>query len=177
MIKHDRPRNDANIDHTITKAIEAAVRAAFVHTDKLTEDALKSTECRLQAYPILNSKIEADKKKLQRLLEADQGSKDLDVERMQACGVALESIEALKALITALKITIAIDEFEIESVEQALRFIREDPYSIVITGKWLDNMNDDEIAAIIPCDASTVRRNRSRLIKKIAVWLHGAQAI
>ena len=57
------------------------------------------------------------------------------------------------------------------------RLVADDEYYPIIRMKYFEGKTDEEIAPEIPCDPSTVRRNKSRLIRRIAVKLYGAQAV
>ena len=83
----------------------------------------------------------------------------------------------LEAMIRDLRARIAADEYEVETLGRALKDIADDPYFLSVKGKFLDGMTDDRIAETIPCDPSTVRRNRGRLVRKIAVLLYGVEAL
>ena len=69
------------------------------------------------------------------------------------------------------------DEHEIETMKKALKQIENDTYYLAVKGKYLDGLSDDEIARAISCDPSTVRRNRGRLVRVLAVWLYSAEAV
>ena len=45
------------------------------------------------------------------------------------------------------------------------------------TRQYFDGKNDAEIAKLMTCDPSTVRRNKSRVISRLAVFLYGVTAV
>ena len=85
--------------------------------------------------------------------------------------------EIFEAVVTDTEAEIAADEHEIEAIERALAAISDDPYYLAVTGKYIDHMTDEEIAGEIHCDATTVWRNRKRLVQRLAVRLYGADAL
>ena len=62
-------------------------------------------------------------------------------------------------------------------LEKALASIQDDPYYLTVTGKYVERMQDSDIAEKISCDPATVWRNRKRLIQRVAVRLYGVEAI
>ena len=77
----------------------------------------------------------------------------------------------------ALEAAIAATSHELEAIEKALASIRGDPYYLAVDGKYIQRMNDEEIAEKIHCDPTTVWRNRKRLIQRLAVRLYGVDAV
>ena len=76
-----------------------------------------------------------------------------------------------------IKASIAADETEIETLKKALAQIEDDPYYPDVKGRYFEGLSDEEIAKQIPCDERTVRRHRNRLVRVVAVWLYGAEAV
>ena len=62
-------------------------------------------------------------------------------------------------------------------MERALATIETDDYYLTVTGRYIDDLPDERVAELIPCDTTTVWRNRKRLVQRLAVWLYGAEAI
>ena len=84
--------------------------------------------------------------------------------------------EIFEAVIMDMEATIAADQYEIDAMDKALSVIRDDEYYLTVTGRYLDDLPDERVAELIPCDTSTVWRNRKRLVQRLAVWLYGADA-
>jgi len=74
-------------------------------------------------------------------------------------------------------LTMPATAYEIECVEKALTAIEADAYYETVNGKYIDGRSDEQIAEAVPCDYTTVWRNRKRLVQKVAVMLYGAQAV
>ena len=96
---------------------------------------------------------------------------------MSKSGVRLTPEEIFEAAVIDLEATIAADEYEIEAMERALATIEKDDYYLTVTGRYIDDLPDERVAELIPCDTTTVWRNRKRLVQRLAVWLYGAEAI
>ena len=85
--------------------------------------------------------------------------------------------EDVEAVLMDMEATIAADRYEIETLERALATVRDDPYYRALSGKYLDDVDDRDIAEALECDTSTVWRHRKRLVQRVAVWLYGAEAL
>lgn len=173
----DKKKKEVNIEAAIKRAVEAGLQAGRLQNEKSATEAYRATERRLYAYPVLLKKVEDDKEQLEELLSGDVREHSKSIVRFSRYGSRLSDEEKLEALIADTRATIAADEHEIEIIYKALETIANDPYYETVTGKYLDGKHDDEIAEGLPCDASTVRRNRGRLMRKLAIRLYGAQAI
>ena len=173
----DKKKKEVNIEVAIKKAVEAGLQAGRLQTEKCATEAYRATERRLYAYPVLLKKVEDDRERLAELLNGSVRERSKSIVRFSRYGSRLSDDEKLEALIVDVQATIAADEHEIETMYKALETIAHDPYYETVTGKYLDGKHDDEIAEGLPCDASTVRRNRGRLMRKLAIRLYGARAI
>lgn len=168
---------DIDIEAIIKKAVNAGLAAGRKEAERAPLDAYRATERRLYALPVLMKKVEDAKERLKELEETGAPRRSKDVIRFSRTGVRLSPDEILDALILDLKASIAADEHEIETMKKALKQIENDTYYLAVKGKYLDGLSDDEIAQAISCDPSTVRRNRGRLVRILAVWLYGAEAV
>ena len=68
-------------------------------------------------------------------------------------------------------------ELEYEIIERGIKIFEEDPYKKTVTLRYMEGMNDAQIAEIINCDPATVWRNRQRIVKALAVYLYGVIAV
>ncbi len=175
---YEAGKKSINLDRTIRKAVNEAVSEAYEagwrQAEKAPSDAFKATERRLRAMPDLRDKLEADKERLQNL--TIQGHSK-DIIRFQRSGRRLSNEELLEALAQDLRATIAANEHEIKTMETALEPLQIDEYYPVIEMKYWEQKSDDEIAVRMNCDPRTVRRNKSRLVRRLAVRLYGVNAI
>ena len=168
---------DAMIDAMIKKAVNAGIEAGRREGAVTAGNAYKETEKRLYAYPVLIQKIADDKEKIIELSTHGAPGRSKSLVRFSTSGGRIDPEEKLDALIKDLQAVMARDQHEVDTIAGALDTIAKDPFYSVIAGKFIHLQADDEIAASIPCDPSTVRRNRGRLIRRLAVWLYGAQAL
>ena len=158
--------------------IRQAVEAGWAAAERSPKDAYKATERRLYALPVLRKRIEENIENLEELREYGIRGKSGSITRLcKGGGLRLDPEEAKDRLVQDLESRIAFDQMEVETMERALSTIADDAYYKVVVGKYIEGKTDDEIAADIPCDTSTVWRNRKRLVQRMAVWLYGAMAI
>lgn len=157
----------------IFKAVEAGKMSA----EREVRDTYRATERRLYALPILKAKIKEDKGRLEEIMILGPGESSKGITRFQKSGVRLEPEDIKDAAIIDLKATIAADEYEVETIEAALKYIEKEPYYFTVEGKYLYRLTDDEIAEKIHCDKSTVYRNRKNLVQTISVRLYGSRAV
>ena len=167
----------AKIDEKVENLIKQAVEAGRLAAQRSPKDTFKATERRLYALPILREKLADDRERLQELRQYGPRERSKSVTRFMKDGVRLSREEVFEAQVMNLEAEIARDEHEIETVEKALTMIEADPYYLAVTGRYLDNISDDEIAELIPCEATTIWRNRKRLVQRLAVRLYGAEAV
>jgi len=172
-------KSDDTIDvpAIISAAVNAGLQAGRLQGARVAGDLHKATEKRLFAYPVLLQKIEDDTEKMERLTTDGTPERSKSIVRFNRTGSRLSPDEILEGLIMDLAATIAADQHETEIIEDALQTIQADPYYDTVAQKFIEGMNDEEIAATIPCDPSTVRRNRGRLVRKLTVRLYGAEAL
>lgn len=157
----------------ILKAVEAGKMSA----ERNVRDAYRATERRLYALPILKARIEENIDKLEEIITLGPGEHSKGITRFQKSGVRLEPEDIKDAAIMDLKASIAADEYEVETIENALKLIQNEVYYFAVEGKYIHGLTDDEISEKIHCDKSTVYRNRKNLIQRIAVFLYGSYAV
>lgn len=164
---------------------EAGAKAALDTVARITgnlksvtaSDAYKATERRLRALPILRDKVEYDRERLDEYKCGVVRGKSKSITRFTTSGSRLDPLEMIEALEQDTAAQIATDEYEIKLIEDALSIIKKDPYYAAVYDKYILDKTDDEIAEQIPCDPSTVRKNRGRLVRQLAVRMYGATAI
>ena len=174
-------KKSVDINAIAQAAANEAARLAYgqgsLHKTKTAGKAYKDTERRLYAFNDLLDKIEEDKETLSELMTHGAPARSKSVVRFNRSGVRLTPDEILEGIIQDLTATIAADEHEVDTIATVLNRIQDDPYYITIAGKYIDQRSDEDIAAAVPCDPSTIRRNRGRLIRRLAVMLYGSQAL
>ena len=172
-IKADRKDKDAFIKKVIKEAMEAGRR----QEQKRVTNTYKATERRLYAYPDLKDKIESDQDYMYDIATYGLGDHSADIIRFQKCGVRLSDNEIIQGIIQDYTAKIAESQHEIKVIDTALAPLKSDPYFRVIPGKYFEGFNDNELAAELFCDPSTVRRNRSKLVNRLAIRLYGVDAL
>lgn|GEM_PF-406873 len=173
-----------NPDKSFEKIIELAVQRAFeagrLSAGQTQKDAYKTTERRLYAIPTLRAKLAEERDDLARLVEEqapDIVTHSTDIVRFRRSGVRLSDDDLLMAQLTDLRARIAAKEYEIKEIEHALDQIKMDYYYRTVSQKYFEGVADEVVADRHHCDPSTVRRNRARLVRHIAIWLYGPGAI
>ena len=162
-----------SVEEIIRRAVEAGRQSA----ERSAKDAFKATERRLYGLPTLELKYRDDLEKLAELKAYGPRERDKSITRFFKTGVRLTKEEIWEAVLMDMEATIAADRYEIETLERALATVRDDPYYRALSGKYLDDVDDRDIAEALECDTSTVWRHRKRLVQRVAVWLYGAEAL
>ena len=162
----------------IRDIIRQAVEAGRIAAERSPKDAYKATERRLYALPVLRQRIKENLEQLDEVRKYGVREKSGSITRFcKGSGMRLDPEEAKERLVQDLESRIEFDKIEVEAMRKALSIIADDAYYKAVEGKYIEGKTDDEIAADIPCDTSTVWRNRKRLVQRMAVWLYGAMAI
>lgn len=167
----------SDIEKIIERAVKEGIEAGRKQAERVPVDAYRATERRLYALPVLVRKVEDAQLRLKELEQTGAPRRSKDVIRFTRTGVRVSPEEILDAMIVDIKASIAADEHEIETVKKALRNIEDDTYYVAVSGRYFEGISDEEIAKQIPCDERTVRRHRGRLVRVVAVWLYGAEAV
>ena len=142
--------------------------------------AYAATEKRLYALPILRERIEDNREELTEL--ENMGVDALrhhssSLVRLIRPGMRLTPEEVHSAQMTELRARLAADEREVRKLQNALHSVSEDPYYLTIELKYFSGVKDAEAANRLRCDPATIRRNRSRLVKRLALRLYGVDCI
>lgn len=167
------------IEQAVKKALNTAVLYGVEQGKHEAKDPFKQTEIRLYAYPELQGNIKKYNKDIEDLREEGPSGRSKDIVFFSAHGggTRLSADEIQEARIMIVQKKVYRDQTEIDEIEYALQAVEGDEYYSVIEMKYFQGKSDDEIAAAIPCDPRTVRRNKTRLVRKLAVKLYGAEAV
>ena len=164
------------VKEAMKKGLEAGITAGRAEAERTASDAYKATERRLYALPVLVKRVSNSEAYLDSLEAAAMQGHSKDIVRFSGSS-SLSADEKIDALIADGKAKIAADEHEIGVMQKALENIENDPYYPIVKGRYFERISDEEIAKSIPCDDRTVRRQRSRLVRTVAIWLYGAEAV
>ena len=138
--------------------------------------AYAEAERRLYAIRPLRARVEEAREELAVLegIGADMLAQAADsYMRVLRPGTCVDPGELHAAQLSALRGQLAVDERELRRMNAALDFIREDPYFEAVEGRYVHGMSDGILAERLCCDPSTVRRNRRRLVRMVALRLYG----
>lgn len=165
-----------NIEEIIKKAVNEGIAAGYSLKQQEVKNYYKQAEKRLYAYPGLKSGIEAYQDEINDLKKYGLPERDKSIVYMPS-GSRLGSDDLLEARIRDLNYKIQCNKREIKEIDDALKLIKDDDWYMIIEYKYFQSKKDDEIAELLTCDESTVRRNKKRLVNKIVVRLYGAVAL
>lgn len=157
----------------IEETVKKTVLLMIAQQNAQPDDCYKQTIKRLRALPILKERIRDNTARLEGPLQG----KSTSIVRFSADGVRADPEEMLEAVRQSLAAHIAADKEEVEEVETALSYVGHDYYYTAVYDSYILNKPDAEIAEELHCEDSTVRRNRGRLTRIIAVRLYGKYAI
>jgi len=142
--------------------------------------AYAATERRLYALPILRERIADNREELEELescgLEALRHHSSSLVKLIRP-GMRLTPEEVHAAQMAELRARLAADEREVRKLQNALHSISADPYYLAVELKYFDSVRDTDAAQRLKCDPATVRRNRRRLVSRLALRLYGVECI
>jgi len=157
--------------------IQKAVNAGRAQGMSIAKDAYKATERRLYALPVLRQKVEDDKEKLEQIKTHGAPERSKSIVRFQRSGYRVDPEEMLEAIIRDLEATIAATEEQIETTTTAMETFKDDPFYPTVTGRYIDRYEDEDIADDLGCSTTQVWRQRSRIVKDIAILLYGTDAV
>ncbi|WP_455655438.1 hypothetical protein [Phascolarctobacterium sp.] len=159
-------------------ALEAVKSALAVAKPSFKGNCYKQTEARLYAYPTLLENIKRYKLDIEDLKREKITEKSKDITFFGGdCGIRLTPEEKQAGKILAVELKLQRDQKEIDEIDAALDLIKNDEYYPAIEMRYFKKMADEIIASQIPCAERTVRYNRSRLIRQMALSLYGAEAL
>ncbi|MBQ3200514.1 MAG: hypothetical protein IJB22_01225 [Clostridia bacterium] len=150
--------------------------AAYGDTKEQEKAAYRETEKRLFALRALQARMAETKEELSELesLGIDAlRQHSASLVRVLRPGMRLEPEEVHRMQLDMLRGRLAADEREWKRMRIALDFIRDDPYYPAVEARYLKGMGDGDVAQRLCCDPSTVRRNRVRLVRTLALRLYG----
>lgn len=159
-------------------ALEAVKSALAVVKPSGKGNCYKQTEARLYAYPTLLENIKRYRLDIEDLKREKITEKSKDITSFSGdYGIRLTPEEKQAGKILAVEIKLQRDKKEVDEINAALKAIEGDEYYSVVAMKYFQKASDEKIAGQIPCAERTVRYNRSRLIKQMALRLYGAEAL
>ena len=142
------------------------------------KELYKQTERRLYAYNDIKAKLENDIKDMEDLKKEGITERSRDIiYRAVSGGVRLSPEELQQIKIDAINEQVQDGRRELARLDDVLRAIEDDDYGKIIRLKFIERRRDEYIAELMCCDSSTIRRHRSRLVKRIAIRLYGTSAV
>ena len=141
--------------------------------------AYRATEQRLYRVPIIRERVEDDKEDLMALESGEAellGPRPALLELGRGSNLPRSPQDIRGDQMAALRSRLAANERELRRMAAAHSFIADDPYYPAIELRYLQGMREVDIADRLQCDPATVRRNRARLVKRLALRLYGVES-
>ena len=144
----------------------------------MMNDYMRRAEQRLYTYNDLFAKLQNDRLDLTDLKREGPSDRSKDIlYRSVRGGVRLSNEELWQLKIDRLAKKIDDDDKELSRLRDAVDSVKDDHYGACVRMKYFEGRTDAYIAEELCCDISTARRNRQRLLRRIAVRLYGAAAM
>ena len=150
----------------IRDIIMQAVEAGRISAERTAKDAFKATERRLYGLPTLKIKLEDDLERLEEFKLYGPRERSKSITRFIKNGNRLSPDEIWEAVLMDMEATIAADRYEIETLERALATVRDDPYYRALSGKYLDDVDDRDIAEDLAASKEACAARRSLAIRR-----------
>lgn len=160
----------------IEETAKQVAQTMYAERNRIPDNCYKQTIKRIKALPILMERVEDNRARLGEDGNLMPG-KSKSIVRFSASGVRADPEEMLEAVRRSVEAHLAADQEEIDLVTRALEYVKEDLYYPAVYDGLVLHKTDEQLAEELYCDESTVRRNRSRLIRIIAVRLYGVEAL
>ena len=152
-------------------AVHYGVPQQLADRKKTEKAAYAETERRLYAMRALRARVEVAE--LEGLGVEALREHSASLVRVLRPGMRLDPEEVHTMQLAMLRGRLAADERELKRMNIALSFISDDPYYLTVEARYLRGVGDYDIAERLNCDPSTVRRNRIRLVRMLALRLYG----
>jgi len=156
--------------------VETVTAVLKINKTKINEP-IKNTEARLYALPTLERKIKKDKTTLEDYRKNGLHTRSKDIVRFRKTGYRITPDDMLDAVIQDLEAQIAIDEHEVEIVRGAMETFKNDEYYSTVTGRYINRYEDEDVAAELNCSSTQVWKQRTKLLRDIALMLYGAAGL
>ena len=160
----------------IEETAKQVAQTMYAERNRIPDNCYKQTIKRIKALPILMERVEDNRARLGEDGNLMPG-KSKSIVRFSASGVRADPEVMLEAVRRSVEAHLAADQEEIDLVTRALEYVKEDLYYPAVYDGLVLHKTDEQLAEELYCDESTVRRNRSRLIRIIAVRLYGVEAL
>ena len=168
----------ALIDEAISKLMVELRRERMLSGGNVVGgmSAFKKTEQLLYAYPKFGEIIKMKREKRQELVEYGVRGKSKSIvvwnpkTNVHQTDNVLES-DAVQEAVDTLERDIKRLEYSIAEVDNALEKVENDPYYDVIRLKYFEGMVNEAIADELNKDASTITRNKNRLVSSLSTYL------
>lgn len=163
----------------ILQTIENVGRKMVTAGKRSTKTAYQATERRLRAYPALKANIKRYEADIEDITHEDMGkSADIVMFQSHSGKTPERDLEELRQeKIYGLTEKLRRDSKEVQEIEVALDYVKEQEYYRIIPMIYFDGMSQKDIEREMHCDRTTIWRNRKALVGKMSIVLYGADAL
>lgn len=164
--------------------INETIKAAAKETAKQVIEELKSNrfikndisyfrkvEILLYQYPSLKKSISQKEEDIKYIEQHGLPEKSCSIVMYQTSGGNRSGQDRYVELIEKYKAEKAETERDIQRIDTALNKVKDDKYYRIVELKYFENMKEEDIAAELEKDTSTVYRNKKRLINNLKTIL------
>lgn len=166
------------IDKTADKAAKKTV-IELKKTGMLKEEKTpyQKVEYLLYNYNSFKRGVENKQDRINDIKEHGLGQKSKSITSFGGSGATLEYEDIIKEQISSIQRSINSTERGIKNIDDALARIKDYRYVEIIDMWYFKNKNRDEIAEHLGIDASTVSRNKKKLINELSILLFAGEVL
>lgn len=169
--------NDASfIKNIIESTIHELNNKKMINKKPMT--AYKKTEQVLYGYNDYIKAVQDKKEKIDEIKKYGLNKRSGSIIPMPSGGSNNASEEEkIQEAIETLQKSIVLTERYIAIIDEALKKVKDDPYSNLIDMIYFEGKSNEEVADYCNVDSSTIRRNRKNLVKKLSIYLFSDEVI
>ena len=169
---------EAIVERMTPAIVDTAISRAFVSAIERRKqnkrDMLKELEDLLRSKETLEDNVEENELKLKNLeMGIQYKTMATDIVRMAQNRLTKEQIE--EGRLIHLKAKIEADKLNLERIEGALNHVRYRKNCNVIELKYLQDMEDEEVAEEMDINIAAVRWFKNKYLKMMAVKIYGSE--
>ena len=160
------------VEMIVTGVIEALEKGKYIDTKSKSKSAYQKTEQLLYNYNGFKKIVK---------------EKELEIETLKKYGVPSSKSGIVQGMITeeeSVDNAIRNVQASVQGTVQAISLIdncmaalKSDPYYDILEMRYFEGRTQEDIAVSLGCSQVTISKNKSRLVKELAMWLFPEQVI
>ncbi|MFC4355321.1 hypothetical protein ACFO0S_09705 [Chryseomicrobium palamuruense] len=166
------------IDDTILKYTNELKRQGLIRNNR--QSPFQKTETLLYNYNHFKSAVEDKKQQMKEIEKVGIAGKSKDITIYSGQGGSNESKsnhEKAEEKLDSIQTSIYVTQNFIRLIDSAIDMIRDDPYFDIIRMKYFEGKSREAIAEHFDVDASTISRNKNRLVNTLQIRLFSDEVI